>query len=109
MRCLILRYTELNERGQLVHLGVQVVDSSDRFLDITAIQSFTDVPTTFYACKVNSRLNSRFQAELFGRRLIAFNDEIVHHEAIKIPDNKKNSMSHLCVHVLVKKKEMKLR
>jgi hypothetical protein len=89
MRCLILKYTDLNEKGQLVHLRIQVVDSRDRFLDITAIQSFTDVPTTFYACKVNSRLNSRFQAELLSRRLIAFNDEIVHHEAIEIPDKKK--------------------
>jgi hypothetical protein len=89
MRCLILRYTDLNEKRLLVHLRIQVVDSRDCFLDVTAIQGFTDVPTTFDACKVNSRLDSRFRAELLSRRFIAFNDEIVHHEAIKIPDKKK--------------------
>jgi hypothetical protein len=91
-----------NERRWLTHLRIQVIDSRDRFLDIAAVQSFTDVPTAFYACKVNSRLNSRLQAELLCSGLIAFNDEIVHHEAIKIPEPKKMSMSHLRLNVMKK-------
>ena len=73
---------------KVIYLRIQIVDPRDRPLDITAIESIPDVPPALYACKVDSGLNTCFKAKFLCSRLVSFNDEIIHDEAIEVPNDK---------------------
>ena len=69
-------------KGCSTHLRIEVVHASNRVGYVTSLQCFSDVHPTFDAVQVDGSGQPSFVTKLFCGRLEAFDDKVVHDEAI---------------------------
>ena len=66
-------------------MRVQVIDLVNSGIDITSVDSLSDLDTVLDRLLVNRKLHVCFLRKLFSSARIAFTDEIVHDDKINVP------------------------
>lgn len=68
-----------------IHLWVEIVDSLDGLLNVSALNGCADNHAILDRLEVDGRFGATLMAELFGSVLVSFDDEVVHDEFVQIP------------------------
>lgn len=66
------------------HLRIQLIDPSDGILDISPLNGTPDRHAILYAVQVDLRAETSLMGESLSGVLVAFNDEVVHDEAVEV-------------------------
>jgi hypothetical protein len=75
------------------YLRVQVIDLVDSSIDITSVDSLSDLDTVLDRLLINRKLHICFLRKLFSSARVAFTDEIVHNDKINVPERQSVGLS----------------
>jgi hypothetical protein len=73
------------EKKSETYLGVKVVHEGDGVVHFASVQRLADVYSPFDAVEIHGRGETGFGTEVLRRGLVAFDDQIVHDEAVQVP------------------------
>ena len=80
----LLLLFKLRSRVLNTYLWVKLVDTSDRIVNVTTLDGASNDHAVQNAIRVDKRLEAALFAEAVGCILVAFDDEVVHHESVKV-------------------------
>ena len=73
----------------VTYLRVQIIHPGNGFCNIAALKSFSYVHTAFDAFEIDPGRQVGLAAKLLRRRLVPLDDEVIHNEAVQVPEKKR--------------------